>query len=477
MRRTLYAPILSLLQCGLACGTLCALGGTSAAAKAAPVTRATLSVLPFERFTLPNGLEVLVHEDHTTPIVAIDINYHVGSKDEAPGKTGYAHLFEHLMFKGARNVADGQHFHAILEAGGTCNATTNRDRTHYFETVPSSYLSRVLFLEADRMAHLLDGLTQHSLDNQRDVVRNERRQNYENRPYGVAVRALAEALYPVGHPYHWLTIGDHADLERASLADIQAFFRHYYRPGNATLAIAGDVDLASAKKLVTEHFGGIPSDPAHPEQTSSTRTERPAPLPIVTLLADKNLDLDDTVSLERVTLAWPSPAAMQPGDADLDLVSYLLGPSSGRLHRKLVHELQIAQSVSVGQASGLLASHFEVTVLVKPGHTSSEVQKVVDDELDAVRSGKAPITKDELASALTQVQAGTFYDLMSLVDRCGRLLQYDYVAKDPGFLERDLERYRAVTPDSVRAALGVLGTFRVRMIVHPKKPARAEVSR
>ncbi|MEO6950181.1 MAG: pitrilysin family protein [Polyangia bacterium] len=466
MRRTLYAPLVSLLLLGVA--------SSSDAARPVPGTKA---ILPFERFTLPNGLEVLVHEDHTTPIVAIDVSYHVGSKDEAPGKTGYAHLFEHLMFKGSRNVADGQHFQSIIEAGGTCNATTNRDRTHYFETVPSSYLSRVLFLEADRMAHLLDGLTQRSLANQRDVVRNERRQNYENRPYGVAVRALAEALYPTGHPYHWLTIGDHADLERASLADIQAFFRRYYRPGNATLAIAGDVDLATAKKLATEHFGGIPSDPEHPDRTSSTRTERPAPLPIVTLAADKDLDLDDAVSLERLTLAWPSPAAMQPGDAELDLLSYLLGPSSGRLHRKLVHELQIAQSVSVGQQSSLLASHFEVTVMLKPGHTSAEVQKVVDDELDNIRSGKLPITKDELASALTQVQAGTFFDLMSLIQRCGRLLQYDYVAKDPGFLERDLARYRAVTPDSVRASLRALGTSRVRMIVHPRKPAHAEVSR
>ena len=446
-------------------------GAGTYAAKGVPAEK---SLLPFERFELPNGLEVLVHEDHSTPIVAVELFYHVGSKDEAPGKTGYAHLFEHLMFKGSRNVADGQHFQSVIEAGGTCNASTSRDRTNYYETVPSSFLSRALFLEADRMGHLLDGLTQHSLDNQRDVVRNERRQNYENRPYGSSVRPLSEALFPAGHPYHWLTIGDHADLERASLADIRGFFRRYYRPGNATLAIAGDVDLPTAKKLVTEHFGGIPSDLDRPDRSSPVRTERPAPLPVAALTANKNIELEDAVTLERVTLAWPSPAVMQPGDADLDLLSSVLGPSAGRLHRRLVHELQIAQSVAVEQQSGLLGSSFEVTVSVKPGHTSAEIERVVDDELENIRGNKMSITKDELARALTQLEASTVYGLMSLPARSGRLLQYDYVARDPGFLERDLARYRAATPDSIRDALRGLGTFRVRMVVHPRKRLEAQ---
>jgi zinc protease len=436
--------------------------------------------LPYQSFVLPNGLKVLVHEDHTVPLVAVEVYYHVGSKDEAPGKTGFAHLFEHLMFKGSRNVPDGGHFKAVLEAGGTCNATTNRDRTNYFEVVPSSFLSRALFLEADRMAHLLDGITQASLDNQRDVVRNERRQNYENRPYGSATRPLYEALYPVGHPYHWLTIGDHADLERASLADVRNFFRTHYRPGNATLAIAGDVDLATAKQLVEQHFGAIPSDPKHPDHPpSNQRSDRPPPGQVQKLTAEKRIEISDAVSLERVTFAWPSPAAFQPGDADLDLLTALLGPNAGRLHKRLVHETQIAQSVAVGQVSGLLASNFEITVLIKPGHTAHEVTQIVDEELAKIVDGRAPITAAELEDAKTRTESDVYYDLMSLGGnhggRSGRLLYYDYLAWDPGYLARDLQRYRDASATSVQNALRDLGKNRVVLIVQPKK--KVEVAR
>ena len=431
-------------------------------------------VLPYQQFVLPNGLEVLVHEDHSVPLVAVELFYHVGSKDELPGKTGFAHLFEHLMFKGSRNVADGEHFKAVLEAGGNCNATTSRDRTNYFEVLPSSFLSRALFLEADRMSHLLDGLTQKSLDNQRDVVRNERRQNYENRPYGSSVKALSEALYPPGHPYHWLTIGVHEDLERASLDDVRTFFRTYYRPGNATLAIAGDVDLATARKLVEEHFGNIPSDPRNPSKTpSSQRTVRPPALAIQKLSAEKRVTLTDAVSLERLTLAWPSPAAFEPGDADLDLLTSVLGPSSGRLHKSLVHEAQIAQNVSIGQSSALLGSHFEITVTIKPGHTADEVVALIDEELAKIIDGRSPITTGEVDEARTRTESDLLYEVMSIGGshggRTARLLYYDYLARDPGFMERDLDRYRSITPASVTDALRKLGGGRVRLLVKPKQ--------
>ncbi len=431
---------------------------------------ATRSPIPIQRFSLPNGLSVVVQEDHTVPVVAVEVYYHVGSKDEAPGKTGFAHLFEHLMFKGSRNVGDGQHFNAVIEAGGTCNATTNRDRTNYYEVVPSSFLERALFLEADRMAHLLDGLTQRSLDNQRDVVRNERRQNYENRPYGSSVRALTEALYPATHPYHWLTIGDHADLERASLADVQAFFRTYYRPGNATLALVGDVDLPTAKRLVEKQFGAIPSNPADPTQPpSKQRTVRPKPLPIVQLSEASRTTIEDRVSLERLTIAWPTPAELEPGDAELDLLSVILGPSSGRLHRRLVHEAQLAQQVSVGQSSSLLSSHFEITVTLAPGHTSDEVLPIIDAELTALRDGKQPITAAELAQAKTRGESELFFSLQSALGRATRILGYDYSAGDPDFVMKDLRRYQVLTAEKVQAAASRhLGDKRVVLIVKPQ---------
>ncbi len=451
-------------------------GVLASTAGAAP--RATGGPLDFTSFTLPNGLLVLVHEDHTVPLVGVEVYYHVGSKDESLGHTGFAHLFEHLMFKGSRNVADGEHFRAVSEAGGTCNATTNRDRTNYFEVVPASFLERALFLEADRMAHLLDGLSQASLDNQRDVVRNERRQNYENRPYGRARRAVMEAIFPPTHPYHWLTIGDHEDLQRASLAEFQAFFRRYYRPGNATLAIAGDVDPKTARALVERQFGAVPSDPTAPTgPPSPARTRRAPSLPMVRLAEEKRLDLDDQVSLERVTLAWPSPAGYAPGDAALDLLTTILGPTSGRLQRRLVHETQLAQNVSLSQDSALLGGTFEVTVTLAPGHRADEAVAIVDEELGKIRDGKAPITAAELARAQAHFESELFFGLMpagGMSGRAGHLAAYEYFTGDPGFLARDLARYRAVTAPELAAAVRALGDGRVRLVVHPAARAGVE---
>ncbi|MGZ3429997.1 MAG: M16 family metallopeptidase, partial [Polyangia bacterium] len=220
------------------------------------------TLLSFTQFKLDNGLTVFVSEDHTVPVVSVDVWYHVGSRDEVAGKTGFAHLFEHMMFQGSAHVADKMHFKYIQEAGGTANGSTNTDRTNYFETLPSNFLETGLWLESDRMGFLLDTLTKDKLDNQRDVVRNEKRQNYDNRPYGLAPKAIMENVYPPSHPYHHLTIGEHEDLERATLEDVTAFFKKYYAPANATLAIVGDVDVPTARRLCEKYFGSLPSVPA-----------------------------------------------------------------------------------------------------------------------------------------------------------------------------------------------------------------------
>jgi zinc protease len=452
-----------------------------AAAAPKPAPDPANAALAYSSFVLPNGLRVLLHEDHTVPIVGVELFYHVGSKDEVPGKTGFAHLFEHLMFKGSRNVADGEHFQRINEAGGTLNATTNRDRTNYFEVLPSSFLERALFLESDRMAHLLDGLTQATFDNQRDVVRNERRQNYENRPYGRAHRPLVEALFPPDHPYHWLTIGDHADLMRATIDDVRAFFRKHYRPGNATLAIAGDLDPAETRRLVEKHFGPIPSDPTDPQKPPSLeRSTRPPVRMPPPLTSEKRIDLDDQVSLERVTLAWLSAPAFQPGDAAYDLLGLVLGPTAGRLQRRLVHELQLAQNVSVEQNGALLAGDFEITVTVARGHTADEVVAIIDEELGKIRGGQAPVTAAELEQAKNRYEAELYFGLMPVGGfggRTGHLLAYEYFTGDPGYLGKDVARYRAVTTADVDAAARSLGPGRVRVVIHPSRTAGKEAAK
>jgi zinc protease len=419
------------------------------------------TLLSYTRAVLPNGLELIVHEDHTVPVVAIDVWYHVGSKDEQPGKTGFAHLFEHLMFKGSAHVADGEHFRAVTEAGGMLNGTTSTDRTNYFEVLPSSFLERGLWLEADRMGFLLDAVTRDKLDNQRDVVRNERRQSYENRPYGMAAKAIAEGVFPPTHPYHWLTIGEHADLEAASLDDVRAFYLAYYAPSNATLVVAGDVEAAEVRRLVDKYFGELPSG-ARPSAT-------PRP-PLPRLDGEKRAALTDRVSLERLYLVWPTPALFQPGDAELDLLAQVLGGKSGRLYQRLVYQLRIAQSVEVEQASSLLASTFEVVVTLKTGHHAAEALPIVDEELARVR--REPVAARELEKAQNHVEGEIYYRLMPVGGFSGRadqLARYAFYAGDPGYLERDLARYRDARGEALRdAAATHLGAGRLVLTVTPR---------
>ena len=306
-------------------------------------------------------------------------------------------------------------------------------------------------------------MTKEKLDNQRDVVRNEKRQSYDNRPYGMASKAIFENLYPPSHPYHHLTIGEHEDLERASVEDVRAFFKKYYSPANATLAIAGDVDVATAKRLCQAYFGSLPSVAAPP------RAAKAPPVPALT--AEKRVALEDRVSLERLYVVWTSPAMFAPGDAELDLLATILGGKSGRLYKRLVYDARLAQSVQVSQQSAPLSSQFEVVVTMKPGHKAAEVLPLVDEEL--ARATKELVTAAELDKARNDYEAQFVFGLMSGARRADVLNLYAYFAGDPGFIDKDLERYRAATADGIRAAAQkVIVPGRVVLTVSPKADAR-----
>jgi zinc protease len=391
---------------------------------------------------LDNGLRVLVHERPAVPIVSVNIWYHVGSRNEKPGRTGFAHLFEHLMFEGSRNVPAGQFDELLEEAGAINNGSTSPDRTNYWETLPSSSLDLALFLEADRMGGLLDAVTQRELDAQRDVVMNERKQSYENRPYGLASEILLAALYPADHPYHWPVIGSMADIQAATLEDVHAFFRTYYTPGNATLAIAGDVRASDVQDRVIAAFGDIPAGGAIPE------------IVVPQLPPLQNLELlhEDDVTLERVYLAWHSPALYQEGDAELDIAARAIGDGkASRLYRTLVHEEQIAQSVSCYQASAALASTFRIVITARPGVDTKKLAARAHAVIaEIARNG---ITQTELDRARNTLETGFIESLQSVGGFGGRadqLNHYLFHTGDAGYAERDVARYRAVTSEKVR---------------------------
>src|SRR5438034_1595155 len=316
--------------------------------------------LKYTLFRLPNGLTAILHEDHTVPLVTVNMWYHVGSARERPGRTGFAHLFEHLMFMGSGHVKPGQFDEWLESAGGDNNGSTENDRTNYWINVPANSLDLALFIESDRMGYLLDTMTPKTVDAQRDVVKNERRQSYENRPYGQADITLSEMLYPDGHPYHWPVIGYMPDLTAASYDDVVAFFKKYYSPANASLVVAGDIDTAAARRLVEKWFSDVKPGPP-PE---------PMTIPGVALTGVQKKTLTDKVQLPRITLAWLTPPSLAPGDAALDVVGDVLaGGKNSRLYKRLVYDMQIAQSVTAGQNSQTLSSYFVVQATPRPGHT------------------------------------------------------------------------------------------------------------
>ena len=361
---------------------------------------ATTLNIPLERYVLPNGLVVILHEDHRLPNVVVDLTFRVGSKDEKPGRTGFAHLFEHLMFMGTRNVPNGK-FDAILEgAGGWDNASTNEDFTNYYDTGPSNLLETFLWLEADRLSSLPDDMTRAKVDLQRDVVKNERRQSYENQPYGRAELVLPDKLYPAWHPYHHPVIGSHADLDAASVEDVKAFFRQYYVPSNAVLSISGDFSPAAARALVDQYFAWMPKRPVPPHATP-----RPARLP-----KPVRVRLTDAVQLPRVILAWHSPAAYDDGDAECDVLAALLGGGhSSRLYQTLVYEQKLAESIEVEQRTSFYGSQFVIVATAQSGHTTAELERAIDRELG--RLDRAPPTEREVEQARAFVQTKALHDL------------------------------------------------------------------
>jgi zinc protease len=399
--------------------------------------------IPFTQFTLENGLRVIIHEDRRLPMVAVNLWYHVGSKNEHPGRTGFAHLFEHLMFEGSQHYDRG-YFHPLQEAGAALNGSTNADRTNYWEVVPTNAFDLALWMESDRMGYLLPALTMQKFETQREVVLNERRQNYENRPYGLATSALLAALFPSDHPYHWMTIGETADLNAATFDDVREFFRTYYHPSNASLVVAGDVETDDAFDRVRAHFEEIPAGPV------------PAPLlPLAEMPAESRLLLEDRIELPRLYLAWHSPAMFADGDAEMDLVSDLFANGKvSRLYQSLVYERRIATEVMAFQNSRELAGFWQVVATAAPGHTLEQVQQAIDDEL-AKLSEQGP-TEDEMVRGHAQIEAQFVYRLQTLGGFGGKADQlnaYSVFVNDPGYFERDLARYASVTADDLHRAV------------------------
>jgi zinc protease len=396
--------------------------------------------VPYTRFTLPDGLTVILHEDHSVPTVAVNLWYHVGSAREEPGRTGFAHLFEHIMFEGSKDVPEGK-FDEWLEAtGGDNNASTSKDRTNYFETVPSNAVELPLFLESDRMGYLLDTMTPSKVDGQRDVVKNERRQNYDNRPYGLAYIILAENLFPEDHPYHWPTIGSMDDISAASYDDVVDFFKTYYVPGNASLVIAGDINSDSMRVEVEKWFSDVPAGEPIPPQAA----------PVAYLSEEKRIVQEDKVQLPRLYMAWDTPPVFDPGDAELDMLSSVLaGGKNSRLYKRLVYDLQIAQDVSAFQASQDLASWFAIVVTAREGHSLTEIERVVQEEIDRIK--KEPPTQRELDRAVNQYEA-SFLDRLELVGAKADILNFYYTRTgNPDYFNEDLARYNAIDPRDVQA--------------------------
>jgi zinc protease len=408
-------------------------------ALAAPVSLAAASLpdVPYSLFRLENGLTVIVHEDHSAPIATVNTWYHVGSGRERPGRTGFAHLFEHIMFEGSKNVPEGA-FDRWLEAvGGENNGSTSNDRTNYWENVPSNAIEVPLFLESDRMGHLLDAMSPAKVDGQRDIVKNERRQSYENRPYGMAELALIEALYPKGHPYSWPVIGSMEDLSAASYEDVVEFFKRWYGPGNAVVCIAGDVTVAEARSLAERWFGDIP---------------------------------EDRVQLPRLYLQWPTPPYLSPSDSALDaLAAILASGKNSRLYKRLVYELQVAQDVAAYQQSAGLASTFDVVVTARSGKTLEELRALVDAEITRLR--EQPPTERELTRVKNQTEA----TLLTRLERVGGfggkadlLNSYYFSAGNAGYFQEDLARTTALSTNDVQAvAQRFLGPGRVLLSVVP----------
>jgi zinc protease len=449
-----------------ACVFLLLLAAPAAAQTAAPATvpaSAPAIQVAYTQFTLPDGLHVILHEDHSVPLVTVNTWYHVGSANEQPGRTGFAHLFEHLMFMGSGHAPYGEFDSQLETVGGSNNASTANDRTNYYIDVPSNALELALFFESDRMGYLLDAMKPMTVDAQREVVKNERRQSYENRPYGMSEITLGEMLYPEGHPYHWPVIGYMPDLTAASYEDVVNFFKTYYTPANASLVVAGDIDPARTRQLVEKWFADVKSGPR----------PKPMTIPGVALTGVQKKTITDKVQLPRLTLAWLTPRHLEPGDGALDVVADVLaGGKNSRLYKRLVYDMQIAQDVSAFQESMSLSSNFQIVATPRPGHTVEELQKVIDEEIAKLQN-EAP-SAHEVERSVNQIEA-SFYNRMERLGGFGgkadQINGYFSETGDPDYFNEDLGRYRSLSPSDIRAAAEQFlpQDRRVELTVQPEK--------
>ncbi|HSJ33417.1 MAG TPA: pitrilysin family protein [Longimicrobiales bacterium] len=395
----------------------------------------------YEQFRLPNGLQVILHRDATTPTIATNIWYHVGSGGEMPGRTGFAHLFEHIMFEGSKNVPEGKIDEWFEEVGGSPNGSTSRDRTNYMQSFSSNALELALYIESDRMGHLLDAMSPASVDGQRDVVKNERRQSYDNRPYGLASQLLTEALYPASHPYSWPVIGYMDHLSNASYDDVVNFFRRYYAPNNASIVIAGDIDLAEARRLAEKWFADVPAGEPVPTPTATP--------PVIE--STRRIMLEDRVQLPRLYMTWVSAPSYGDHDAAMTALSRLLaGGKNSRLYRRLVYELQIADDVSAFQNGGKLGGEFQISATARTGRTLAELEAVILEEIEKVKA-EAPEPR-ELERIVNQYEVSFLEQLEVVSAKADQLNEYLYYTGTPDYFNQDLQRFRSLTPQDLSAA-------------------------
>lgn len=386
--------------------------------------------IPYEKYSLPNGLEIILNKIKNVPLVAVNLWYKVGSANEVKGKTGLAHLFEHMMFQGSKNIPKEMHFRYIQEAGGSLNASTSFDRTNYFEKLPSNELELPLWLESDRMGFFLDALDQVKLDNQKSVVLNERLERYDNQPYGLAWEKLISNLYPSNHPYNWPTIGFYNDIESYTVEDVRSFFQQYYSPANSTMVIAGNIDVDRTKSLIEKYFGEIKNNGIPREiVTESTK-----------LKENKLIEFEDKVNLERIYLAWHSPKAFDEEDSAMDVLSDVLtGSKNARLTRKLVYELEIVQDVNAMQFSGKYGGHFMIVATAKPGKSLDEIKNVIFDEI--LLLAEKNISVQELERSKNIIKSNFIYSLQNIDTIADLMNLYNFYVGEPNSFNYDLKRY------------------------------------
>jgi len=417
-----------------------------------------------QQFRLPNGLTVILHRDTTTPTITTNIWYHVGSARETPGRTGFAHLFEHLMFEGSKNVPEGKIDEWFQEVGGSPNGSTMQDRTNYFQQFSSNALDLALFIESDRMGRLLDAMSETTVNGQRDVVKNERRQSYDNAPYGLADQVITEALYPPSHPYSWPVIGYMDHLSAASYEDVANFFRRYYTPNNASLVIAGDIDLKQAKALTEKWFADVPArrgGDSAPERSrpEAARPDLRAPVgqpvppltatpPVITQV--KQLMLEDRVQLPRLYMTWIGPAAYSPDDAAMIVLGRILsGGKNSRLYRRLVYEQQIADDVSAFQQGLKLNGEFGIVVTARAGHTLAELETAIVEELQRIQ--REPPEPRELERVVNQYEVAFLEQLERPSSKADQLNEYLFYTGTPDYFNQDLARLRSLEPAAISA--------------------------